>query len=412
MIYFFERMSGVEERRRQQNRRLLAAPDTPAAAERLGPSEGRSKGKELPQWQQQLVGRSGWHCAILKPQTVRTFFLFTWQYRTYLLDISSCRSGAAYILGANDVGCLEEKVLPLECFGLENVEAVREVFLGAVAGEGAISLTVRRARDIRERLPAKRRRAKRKRDGSGSDAEPETEDAESDEALMETIEGDAGGSDANSSDASVDTDADSGVDDLFLVEHPTGGETDAVVSDLEEPAEHESASGWAGGADEEDGPVASRHAPGTWVVWSNLWFYMTQTPGYDDIKVIVKGPLRNSATGLGLQGLSKTITPRHYGDELADPWRSKLVLRAWAVWRARQGGWAEHLECRRRELLRDTARLLGDLRRAAGPRPKQPLLGSPEAHRRLAEWVPELVTELLAAHSPAAAAERPAPGAA
>ena len=34
--------------------------------------------------------------------------------------------------------------------------------------------------------------------------------------------------------------------------------------------------------------AVARHASGTWKVWEDLWFYMTETPGFTDIKMHMK----------------------------------------------------------------------------------------------------------------------------
>jgi hypothetical protein len=47
------------------------------------------------------------------------------------------------------------------------------------------------------------------------------------------------------------------------------------------------------------------------------------------------GSFRNVTTGMGISALSKTLTPWHYGDTMDDPWRTLIVLKAWALWRAR-----------------------------------------------------------------------------
>ena len=39
--------------------------------------------------------------------------------------------------------------------------------------------------------------------------------------------------------------------------------------------------------------------------------------------------------------MTKQITPSHVGEHRTAPVRTLLALRAWAVWRARQGGWAD-----------------------------------------------------------------------
>ena len=45
-----------------------------------------------------------------------------------------------------------------------------------------------------------------------------------------------------------------------------------------------------GDEDEEIVAAVARHASGTWKVWQDWWFYMTETPGFTDIKIHMKTP--------------------------------------------------------------------------------------------------------------------------
>jgi len=71
-----------------------------------------------------------------------------------------------------------------------------------------------------------------------------------------------------------------------------------------------------------------------------------------------------------------------------------LILRAWSIWRAKQGGWAAARESRARELAAQVVRFEADLRAAQGAE-APPLLGSARAHREISEWVPEVVAALF-----------------
>ena len=133
-----------------------------------------------------------------------------------------------------------------------------------------------------------------------------------------------------------------------------------------------------------------RHPPGTWTVWEKLWFYATKTKGLTDMKVWVRWQFRRVDGGMGDKGFSKTAAPKHFGDSWENPWRALLVLRAWAVWRASQGGWADARPCRARELAAQVERLTVELKFAQGGLPP-PLLGSAKAHDLMVEWVPAVV---------------------
>ena len=144
----------------------------------------------------------------------------------------------------------------------------------------------------------------------------------------------------------------------------------------------------------DDEVIGRRHAPGTWKMWEGTWFYATKTPGFTDVKCHMKAPFRNVTSGMGIAGMSKALTPHHYGDDWNDPWRTMLLLRAWCIWRGRLHGWARAKECRQREIDRQVGGLEADLRRAQSGQPAKPLLGSEAAHRLLAKWVPGIVGSL------------------
>ena len=141
-----------------------------------------------------------------------------------------------------------------------------------------------------------------------------------------------------------------------------------------------------------------RHPAGTWKIWENQWFYMTQTPGWIDIKCWMKMPFRTVTHGMGTTNMSKTITPYHYGDLWENPWRSKLLLRSWCIWRARWQGWARAKECRAREVQSQVDRLIADLRDAhvqEGLALVKPLLASVSGHQLLVRWSSDVVQAIL-----------------
>ena len=90
--------------------------------------------------------------------------------------------------------------------------------------------------------------------------------------------------------------------------------------------------------------------------------------------------------------MSKRVTPRDFGETRADPVRSLLVLRAWAVWRARHRGWADARPCRKRHFDEQHARLLEDVRALGAP---CKLLGNPRANAMLRDLQPLLVADLM-----------------
>ena len=94
--------------------------------------------------------------------------------------------------------------------------------------------------------------------------------------------------------------------------------------------------------------------------------------------------------------MSKALSPHHYGETLANPVKKRLLLHAWAIWRARQNGWAEARPGRERHVKSMRAVLRDGVRAAdTRQRPAAPLLEHPAAHKWLLKWVPDLVQEIL-----------------
>ena len=91
--------------------------------------------------------------------------------------------------------------------------------------------------------------------------------------------------------------------------------------------------------------------------------------------------------------MSKQVTPRDFGETRGDPVRSLLVLRAWAVWRARQDDWAGSKRCRKNHIGEQEAMLERDVR-ALGATCR--LLGDPATNAALREVAPQTVTRLRA----------------
>ena len=93
---------------------------------------------------------------------------------------------------------------------------------------------------------------------------------------------------------------------------------------------------------------------------------------------------------MGHTAMSKTITPTHFGETRANPARSMIILRAWAIWRARQCGWCMQRAGRERQIENDVRSLERDVRSIAGD-----LLGNPAADAKMRKWVPDLAEWML-----------------
>lgn len=339
-------------------------------------------------------GRSGWFSVQLSPKALAVFFLYEFHHRSYFVDITHLRRGKIYEIDHNGVKGLLSSVKPLQEAEWQGFEVVSlfQLSMSAQASPGSLHLGLQKARPVTApvKQSATRKRKASTPDSASSASESDARD--SDEEALGTIADDVHGSSGESSCPSVDTDADSGLDDFMVsAQKAPDQDDDAAVSDLEEALveEHD---GDAGIPAEERAP---RHPVGTWTVWSSMWVYITRSPKFSDVKCWVKTPLRNADTGLGVRGWSKTLTPRHYGETVDDPVRSILLLRSWSLWRVQQLGWAAARESRRRELVRQQSRLEADLRAALGQAATVPFFGSKAAHDLFVSWVPDLVARLL-----------------
>ena len=139
----------------------------------------------------------------------------------------------------------------------------------------------------------------------------------------------------------------------------------------------------------------ARNASGTWKVWEDLWFYMTSTLGFTDIKMHLKVPFK-APDQMRYFEMSKALSPHHYRETVENPVRTKALLHAWTIYRARKNGWAAAKAYRVRHLARMIASLKAGVRAAdTRERPRIPLLENAAAHKWLEKWVPDVVQEML-----------------
>ena len=419
---FREKMKGAGERRRAANRRLEAAPDIPVAVARLSATRANVKVAKLPRWQQLCWGRSAWLCLQTAQQNMVVIFVYTHSRRTFYFDASSLLRGSTITFRSGDSLAIDQVWAPLENADFGSVHTVNELsFVGSAmpvsaaealassAATGASSaaaapsassvvLRVGQARPITDVVKVRRRKGKKRNvDGvaAGSDSDSS---AESDERSPECKQKCYSSSDSASSLPSVDTDADSGVE----------ATPDAVLKrivsvhiekDMQEPgkkaadvAVHSGSEDSAAGAPGSSADAIARHAPGTWKVWEGTWFYATKTPGFTDVKVIMKQPFRNLTSGMGSTGMSKALSPHHYGEEWENPIKTMILLKCWCIWRARHLGWARQKECRLREVDRQVQRITQEITAEQAGIANRPLLGSVAAEKLMAKWVPDIVS--------------------
>jgi hypothetical protein len=232
-----------------------------------------------------------------------------------------------------------------------------------------------------------------------AEREPEQASQESDgasESSSKVSEADAArkqssGSSCSGSYQSVDSDVDSEV----VSAGGDAGDQFSELGDEEQQEEHPEVMHQPTDEEEEIVAAIARHASGTWKVWEDLWFYMTATPGFTDIKMHLKTPFRTPEQ-MGRFQMSKALSPHHYGETVANLVKTRLLLRAWTIYRARMNGWAAARPGRGRHVASMMASLRDEIRSAdSRKRPSMPLLEHPAAHKWLEKWVPDLVLEFL-----------------
>ena len=128
-------------------------------------------------------------------------------------------------------------------------------------------------------------------------------------------------------------------------------------------------------------------------LWSDPYFTVWGHPNVEFVRCLVREQWRQPPGGMGRSAMTKTLTPRHYEEDCSDPVRSLLLLRGWALWRARQDGWATAQRGRARHFQEQATLLECDVK-ALGCRCK--LLGHRKANSMLRSWVPDIIERLLA----------------
>ena len=138
------------------------------------------------------------------------------------------------------------------------------------------------------------RRRRKKAEGDEEQASQESDGGSQSSSGVSDADADAvrkqsSGSSCSDSCQSVDSDVDS---EVSSADGDAGHElTDA--GDEEQQGEHPEAVHQPADEEEEEIVAAvARHTSGTWKIYEDLWFYMTQTPGFTDIKMHMKTPFR------------------------------------------------------------------------------------------------------------------------
>ena len=127
-------------------------------------------------------------------------------------------------------------------------------------------------------------------------------------------------------------------------------------------------------------------------LWQDPYFTVWSHPNVDFVRAMMRDVWRAPAPGgMGTSNVTRQVTARHYGEGTDDPVRSVLLLRAWALWRAAQGGWAYSQRGRARHFREQEVLLERDIKALNAP---CRLLGDTRANTLLRSWVPQLVVKL------------------
>ena len=240
----------------------------------------------------------------------------------------------------------------------------------AVPG-GGVNMSVCQARTVTEYAEWPRRQRQEETDNEG-DSSSDAELVDNILPVVDTDDEKSGGSlDSSSSSTSDD-------EDPYIIAKP-------LRPDLAATGAEESAASAATGA-----PKVRRkeYEP----LWEDPYFAVWSHPARDFVKAIMRDAWRSPApVGMGTSNTTRQVTPRHYEESSGDPIRSLLLLRAWSLWRARQGGWANAQRGRSRHF-REQEELLERDVKALGSRCR--LLGNRKANNLLQGWVPEIVARL------------------
>jgi hypothetical protein len=379
---FRSKMQTATQDRRWRSRRLQGREDFPLPAKRVQPLQARW----LPPagWAKCLTGRYGWH-GVRTPTEMLVIFVAHHRGVAHVVDLAPFRTRPGEYTLTTDLDFCR-LLQPLQTFYavLEVADArAYEFVVTARAVKDAVVVSMGAGAEVKE-LP----RATRKK-SHGVDGEDEAEESgsPSDESI---------GFPASASDTvpSVDTDVDS------LVSSPAASEA--------QTEDNCSASGDGGCAASDDGggaagaephaamayPRGLRNPAGTWKVWENPWFVITDNPGSSQVEVRMKTRWAVS-DHMGTFARSRSVTPSQFGDSRDQPARAILILRAWAIWRPGVNGWVMASPGRQRQLDSDIRELEEQIRSLAGPPPSRPLLGSEIAHGLLVQWVPNMVARVL-----------------
>ena len=396
-------MRSATSERRAVNERLVAASERPIPVPRLSPAVASQAQRPAASWVQLLWGRSGWY-ALQSRRGVVTLLLSHSRQHTWGLCVDDLAvRERVFRLESTCARNLRHRIRPLRELCACPVDGVWELCMAGAFAQGMVELQVARATPVLSPLPAAARK-REARQAPAADCEDDVSAGSGDEvrAVAKDLKGVL---DSDSDGGSVDTDMDSDLElddftrkEAALVKSRMADRLQELAARALDPAapalaESPPASDLVTDAEE---PRLPRAAVLSWTIWESLWFYITQDPKYSDVKIHMRGWLySDSGGGMGREWAGKALTPHHFGETTASPTRTMILLRAWALQRARVRGWCVQRPGRQREAQRMSEGIIADvLAEHSGP-PRVPLLHSKKAHTLLVRFVPKEVNVIL-----------------
>ena len=316
-------------------------------------------------------------------------FVAAYENVTYALDVSGfCENNQ---MEFSDDFRLSHHLSPLTelqgRFTEIEITSTLELYFVAVARGQQWKLVVENLCLVQPEVCRRRKKAVRDQAQASQESDGESQSS-SGVSEADAVRKPSSGSSSSDSYQSVDSDVDSEV----LSEDVDAGDELSDVGDEEQQEEPPQVEQQSAG-EEENLAQAARRAAGTWKVYEDLWFYMTQAVGYTDVKMLMKQGFKPL---MGRFQMFKALAPQHYGETTDNYVKTHLLLQAWAIWRAKLNGWSDERQGRVRQVATMRTRLKAGIRAADTREPLGfPLLENAAAHRKLHLWVPDVVQELL-----------------
>ena len=360
-------MTSVRQFRRHGSYRIFARPDLPQAISRLQPQAATAHGVCRSDWACNLQNRTGWHGLKTRREGVVVVFLIHLHRVTHYIHVRlTCKQPPQCMLEADfDIITSLAELSHLEAMLAD--DEVLQVFELQVSGRAALSrgvcITLGGMRSINELA-----RVPRRTEACDDDDEPVVlgSDAEDDERAV------------------VDTDEES------IVASDTSSDESVVVDSKATAVKQFLRLTAATGVLAKKATGVQVHRSGLRPLWCDEYFIIGDHPG-DHVQIRVRDKYKKPLGGIA--PMSKQVTPRDYGETRDDPVRSLLVLRGWALWRARQDGWGDGRGCRQKHFVEHEARLERDVKcLKASCR----LLGHPAANAAFLNSVPAIAARLQA----------------